>query len=204
MRDTPRRNHQEDRPGQMETSFHYDLSQKALSFKLKEKISAPPGVEIKGRGLFNTVTGQLGYIGTVRATKNIGHEAVNVGNTPLKLSAGVFFEGADTKSVPKPLLHFRAKKAISLLDGPRTVASAKAWGNLDPQTAKATTRRATLKLSHKWLGFTRKQDLKIAGGFDLDWPSSSRSATVAPFIQVRENNWAVNYRRNGWYVTYDL
>lgn len=41
----------------METSFHYDLGQKHLNFKLRERLSAAPGIELKGKGLFNTVRG---------------------------------------------------------------------------------------------------------------------------------------------------
>lgn len=33
--------------------------------------------------------------------------------------------------VPRPQLHVRVKKSLSLFDGPNTVASVKAFGNLD-------------------------------------------------------------------------
>ena len=37
-----------------------------------------------------------------------------------------------------------------------------------------TTRKAVLKLSHKWLGFTQRQDLKLTAGVDVDWPLGAR------------------------------
>ena len=35
------------------------------------------------------------------------------------------------------------------------------------------TKRATLKLSHKALNFTKRQDLKFTAGVDLTWPEGS-------------------------------
>ncbi len=69
----------------METSFHYDLSQKQLAFKLRERINAPPGVELKGNAFFNTVTGTLSYVGTVKAALSFGEAVKDAGSTPLKL-----------------------------------------------------------------------------------------------------------------------
>lgn len=39
----------------METAFHFDLSDKNLNFKLRERLQARPGIELKGKGLYNTV-----------------------------------------------------------------------------------------------------------------------------------------------------
>lgn len=39
----------------METAFHFDLSDKQLNFKLRERLQARPGIELKGKGLYNTV-----------------------------------------------------------------------------------------------------------------------------------------------------
>lgn len=48
--------------------------------------------------------------------------------------AGVFVAAADAKSTtPAPQLHLSAKKTLSVLDGPRTVISAKAFVNFDPR-----------------------------------------------------------------------
>ncbi len=51
---------------------------------------------------------------------------------------GVSAAGSDLKAVPRPQLHIFAKKTISLLDGPQTVISAKAWSNWDPQASKVS------------------------------------------------------------------
>lgn len=54
----------------------------------------------------------------------------------------MYAEGADlVKTTPKPQLHVSAKKALSLLDGPRTVATVKAFGNFDPQSGQVRLRR---------------------------------------------------------------
>ncbi len=58
-----------------------------------------------------------------------------------RAAAGVFAAGPDFKAVPKPELHLCAKKSLSLFDGPRTVVSAKAWGNFDPQSGTVSTHR---------------------------------------------------------------
>lgn len=35
----------------METSFHYDLKEKQLGFKLRERLTAKPGLELKARAV---------------------------------------------------------------------------------------------------------------------------------------------------------
>ena len=35
------------------------------------------------------------------------------------------------------------------------------------------TKRASIKLSHKALNFTQRQDLKVTAGVDLTWPEGS-------------------------------
>lgn len=73
------------RLGIMETSVHYDLAQKQINFKLKERVTGPGGLQLKGIGLFNTVTGSLGYVGTLKANVKMGQEVKDAGSTPLKL-----------------------------------------------------------------------------------------------------------------------
>eukprot|EP00197_Chlamydomonas_leiostraca_P011203 CAMPEP_0202861266 /NCGR_PEP_ID=MMETSP1391-20130828/2726_1 /ASSEMBLY_ACC=CAM_ASM_000867 /TAXON_ID=1034604 /ORGANISM="Chlamydomonas leiostraca, Strain SAG 11-49" /LENGTH=188 /DNA_ID=CAMNT_0049540633 /DNA_START=32 /DNA_END=598 /DNA_ORIENTATION=- len=188
----------------METSFHYDLADKQLAFKLREKLTSKPGLEMKGNGWFNTVTGKLSYVGTCKAQVKIGKDVKDAGSSPLKLGVGVRVVGADVKNQPKPQIHMAAKKGISLFDGPRTVLTAKAWADVDPQTQKFTARNATLKLSHKWLGFTKRQDIKLSAGLDVSWAPGAREPKATPFGVVRENNWALHYRANRTYLTYDL
>lgn len=33
---------------------------------------------------------------------------------------------------------------------------------------------APTQLSHKWLGFTKRQDLKLSAGLDVNWPIGAR------------------------------
>ena len=39
----------------MDTSLHFDIGEKNLNFKLRERLQARPGIELKGKGHFNTV-----------------------------------------------------------------------------------------------------------------------------------------------------
>lgn len=69
----------------METSLYYDLADKQLAFKLREKLTSAPGLELKGNGWFNTVTGRLSYVGTLKSQVKIGRDIKDAGSTPLRL-----------------------------------------------------------------------------------------------------------------------
>lgn len=70
----------------METSLHYAQDTKQLGFRLREVITTKYAIELKGKGLFNSVTGGLEYRGTVK--KNIAAgEAKEEGATPLTIGA---------------------------------------------------------------------------------------------------------------------
>lgn len=43
----------------METQLYYGLKDKQLSFRLRESVTADPDVEVRFKGLLNTVTGQF-------------------------------------------------------------------------------------------------------------------------------------------------
>lgn len=45
----------------METRFFYDLQDKQLCFKLRQKVDTGYGIEAKGKGVFNTADGSLSY-----------------------------------------------------------------------------------------------------------------------------------------------
>ncbi|GFH06033.1 uncharacterized protein HaLaN_00594, partial [Haematococcus lacustris] len=162
----------------METSLHYGLAEKQLSFKLREQITAAPGVELKGNGMFNTITGKLGYTGTLKACARLGADDKDSGSSPLTIGLGAFAAAQDTKAPPAPQLHLSVKKGLSVFDGPRTVITGKAFANYDPMVAKVTARKAVIKLSHKWMGFTQRQDLKLSVGMDVDWPLTAKEPVV--------------------------
>ena len=77
----------------METQFHYDITgAKQLSFKLRERITTKPGLEFKAKGVFNTVTGILDYVGTIKKYVSAGSgvssgatAAKDNGSTPIRL-----------------------------------------------------------------------------------------------------------------------
>jgi hypothetical protein len=69
----------------METQFYYEPQNKQLQFRLRERLTASPGVELKGKGHFNTVTSQLAYTGTLKANVQLGENVVDAGSTPLKI-----------------------------------------------------------------------------------------------------------------------
>jgi hypothetical protein len=69
----------------METQFYYEPQNKQLTFRLRERLTAKPGVELKGKGYFNTVTGKLAYQGTLKGNVQLGEHVVDAGSTPLKI-----------------------------------------------------------------------------------------------------------------------
>ena len=43
-----------------------------------------------------------------------------------------------------------------------------------------TERKGSIKISHKWMGFTQRQDLKLSAGLDVCWPTNANeSASVS-------------------------
>eukprot|EP00983_Pelagomonas_calceolata_P134774 1162092-Pelagomonas_calceolata.AAC.9 len=86
----------------MDTSFHYDLAEKNLNFKLRERLVARPGIELKGKGLFNTVTGNLSYAGTLRGVLKTRPEVKDEGSLPWKL--GELCEGSYTLKSDETIL----------------------------------------------------------------------------------------------------
>jgi len=54
---------------------------------------------------------------------------------------------APVSSTPHPFtLHLRTPQVVSLLDGPRTVLSSKAWVNVDPQAQKVGRARVNVRI----------------------------------------------------------
>lgn len=190
----------------METQLHYDISgSNQLSFKLRQRIATKLDVELKAKGLFNTVTGKLEYNGTLKKYISMGSKKKS-DSTPLRIGLGVSTCSSEGKP-EDPQLTISACKQFALLDGPNTLLSARAHIDVDPRQRGGTiqmARKATIKASHKALNFTNKQDLKLTVGLDVDWPSTAKEPTADVYVQVRENNWALNYRHKGWSVTYDL
>jgi hypothetical protein len=67
----------------METSLHYGLDEKQLAFKLREKITSKFGIELSGKGRFNTVTGTLEYRGTAMKCLSSGPSLKGASGSPL-------------------------------------------------------------------------------------------------------------------------
>lgn len=204
----------------METRFHYDLQQKHLCFKLRQGVTTDPGVEIKGKGLFNTVEGKLNYRASLKKYVSTGPTFKDLGSTPIRLGAGVAvvsglsgYEGtksskgdsiAKTPSdSPATVLTLSAKKKVALLEGPNTLVSMKGLVDYDPMGRRVTTRLGRVKVSHKFLGLTKHQDLKLSAGVEMHWPAG-KDPEPAVYLQARENNWALNYKNKRAFLTYDL
>ena len=83
-------------PG-METSFHYGIDDKHIGFKLREKITTPLGFEVKGKGLFDTVTGSVEYKASLLKNISIGANIKDAGTTPLTLGT---YGGHPCKQAP--------------------------------------------------------------------------------------------------------
>lgn len=183
----------------METSFYYATDDKQLCFKLREKVTTSFNVELKAKGWFNPSTGGLVYRGHAKKNFLVGQEDKDAGSKPLTLGLGA----AVTSDSTEPVLVASVKKQMSLLEGPNTVVSAKAEVDASIKGGNALTDRVSLKLSHKAMNFTKRQDLKLAVGLDLEGCTSGKPKPM-PRLQIRENNWAANYRWNKVFFTYDL
>ncbi len=137
----------------METQFHYDITgSKQLSFKLRERITTKPGLELKVKGLFNTVTGNLDYVGSIKKYMSFGSEvskgataAKDNGSSPTRLGLGLLTSSAD--KMAEPLLTFSADKKYALLDGPNTLLTARAHVNVNPQEPKEVCGYAAVSLA---------------------------------------------------------
>lgn len=183
----------------METSFLYDLADKQLCFKLREKLNTRYNIEAKAKGNFNTVDGKLHYRLHAKKLISSGTLLRDAGSTPITLGLGI----ACISGSKDPMLALSAQKKIAVLDGPNTLLSAKVEADLDA-AGKSVRRQATVKLSHKLPAFNKKQDLKLTAGLDMDWPAGANRPTQNLLLQVKENNWALHLRRQRWSVTYDL
>lgn len=206
----------------METRFHYDLEQKHLCFKLRQGVTTDPGVELKGKGLFNTVEGRLNYRASLKKYVSTGPNFKDLGASPIRLGAGVAvlsgltsYQGKESKGKleskePRDafkdattVLTLSAKKKLQLLEGPNTLVSVKGLVDYDPFNKRLATRLGRVKVSHKVFGLTKNQDVKVSAGVELHWPNG-RDPEPALYLQVRENNWAFNYKNKRAFLTYDL
>lgn len=109
---------------------------------------------------------------------------------------------------PEPHLTVSAEKNFQLLDGPRTVLGFKLVADAKRDDKKKEivlgSHGATIQLSHKLMNFTKRQDVKVTVGADLTWDVSTKKAKAVPLVQLRENNWALNYKGRQWSLLYDL
>ncbi|KAI8466711.1 MAG: hypothetical protein J3K34DRAFT_524335 [Monoraphidium minutum] len=204
----------------METQMHYDLQGKQLSFRVRENITADPDLEARLRGLLNTVTGEIVYRGTLKKYYSSGPLLKGEGGEPLRLGGGV---GVASSTSDAPFVTLSARKRIALVEGRGApLLTAKARVDLQPASGQLS-RRVGVRVSRRFLNFTQRQDLEVAAGLDVDWPTAARSAagggggggargrvlgggkpTAAPYLSVRENNWGLHLRRGQWSLTYDL
>ncbi|MEW5305815.1 MAG: hypothetical protein WDW36_008332 [Sanguina aurantia] len=219
----------------METAIQFN-DDKQMMLKVHQRFTTRPQLELKGDAWFNTVTGSLTYKASLKKYVSLSARTKDAGSTPLRIGLGLVTSSAhqatasspstsSSSSIPnhfstlfpgvkEPLLHVCADKAIALLDGPNTLLEA------------AMVRQGTAVISHKFLNLTRRQDLKLSVGLDVDWPqtgagqrsavahsnrnhsarASALAAALKPslFVEVRENNWAAQYKHERFSVTYDL
>ena len=66
----------------METQFHYDITgSKQLSFRLRQRVTKSPGLEIKAKGLLNTSTSNLDYVGSLKKYVFVGNDSSSLANS---------------------------------------------------------------------------------------------------------------------------
>jgi hypothetical protein len=116
----------------METSLHYNPESKELSFRVDERITARPGIELKGRAFLNTNSGAFTWTGSLTKFVSTGTVFKGQGTQPLRIGAGVSL----SSSMPEPLLVASAHKSIELLEGNSTVLTARAELTAVPSTRK--------------------------------------------------------------------
>lgn len=192
----------------MESRFFYDLQQKQLCFDVREKVLADPHIKFKCKGLFNTTSANCDYRAQVKKFVPItlgGTGSKLAGPTPLWIGAGAALESStSSKTKPSPVLTASAKKTTPLLDGPDTTVTLKGRLDFDPRTS-TMVRTGAVQLTHTVMNLTQKQDLRVRVGLEVDWPSGvAKPGKPSVYVQLRENNWALNYRRKRLFVTYDL
>ncbi|KAG1678507.1 hypothetical protein FOA52_014540 [Chlamydomonas sp. UWO 241] len=129
----------------------------------------------------------------------VGPEVKDAGSKPFTLGLGAGL----TDGMKEPFLAVNAKKSLSLLDGPNTVVSAKAEVDVSHTGGETLRSCLSLKLSHKVMNFTKRQDLKFTVGCDVE-NLSSGAPKATPRLHLHENNWAAHYRWNKLFFTYDL
>ena len=71
----------------METAFHYDLADKQLCFRIQDRVTTKPDIQLKCKAFFNTVTGGLQYRGTLHKFFSGGVASKDEGSTPMRLGA---------------------------------------------------------------------------------------------------------------------
>ena len=55
-----------------------------------------------------------------------------------------------------------------------------------PRNPYQATKRASIKLSHKAPNFTKRQDLKLTAGMDLDWTESTQKPKMVRSVDRSE------------------
>jgi hypothetical protein len=125
----------------METTLQFDPQSKQLSFRLDQKVTADPEIELKGRAFLNTTNGDFTYSGTLKKYVTTGTVFKGQGTQPLRLGAGI----ALSSSTQEPTIVASAQKNIGLFDGKNsTVISAIADLEVEPTTKKVRPGRAGL------------------------------------------------------------
>uniref|UniRef100_A0A7S0UJV7 Uncharacterized protein n=1 Tax=Polytomella parva TaxID=51329 RepID=A0A7S0UJV7_9CHLO len=184
----------------METSFLYSPEDKALSFKLKERVKTANDIELRGNGLLNPSSGRFTYNAT--AKKNFSSEN-SFGTT--KVGAGVFVTQKSVNSLEPsfPILRTSVKQHIPL-NNQNTSLVVKGRVDLNLQNQEFIFGKSSAYVSQKIPNLTASQDVQIKAGFDFVVDPYTKNVKQGLRFQARENNWALNYRSNRWSVTYDL
>jgi hypothetical protein len=125
----------------METTLQFDPQSKQLSFRLDQKVTADPEIELKGRAFLNTISGDFTYSGTLKKYVTTGTVFKGQGTQPLRLGAGIALSSSKTE----PTIVASAQKSIGLFDGKNsTVLSALAELDVTPSTKKVRPQRVSM------------------------------------------------------------
>ncbi|GAB4813203.1 hypothetical protein N2152v2_000249 [Parachlorella kessleri] len=204
----------------METSLGMDSNSKHLNLHFKKKFEHHSDVQLKLRGVLDTVTAQGRFHAGL-------HKVLRLGKTPLFSPNSVYQPdtrvqlGLGAKATTESdelLFSLGAKKRFVLQERTEIIRNRinllgytelvlRAGYDYNPRLERWAG-EASVQGTHSIFGFTEGQDLRVSAGYRARFTPTGVTSQE-PFLKIRENNWGLqtNFKRGGrkdWLLTYDL
>ncbi|KAL4457292.1 hypothetical protein ABPG75_012157 [Micractinium tetrahymenae] len=206
----------------METALALGSADRQLGLAFKKLFHHESGVELKVKGVLNTVMAQVEVHGALNKFFRVGKlksfdpSEVYQPDTRLRLGVGVKAAGVggNTVSADDLLLSLSAKKKVQVQRSQEVVRNRLLLRNYT-QAAVAANYDYNVR-TEKWAGelhghvshaifrFTDDQDVRITAGVRA--PLTQQGVgTAKPYLRLQENCWALTVHPDGqWRVSYDL